>query len=357
MFVYVGTYTGPGKAEGIYVYRFDPESGALNHVHTVAGVDNPSFLALDPQQRALYAVCEVSDYEGKKSGAVSAFAVDSATGNLRLLNRQPSHGAGPCYVSVHPRGRYVLVANYGSGHVAAYPVEQDGRVGQASDVVLHQGTGPNPERQQGPHAHFITPDPSGTFVLACDLGIDKIMVYRLDTSSGKLVPNVPPFAQAPPGAGPRHLAFHPSGRFVFVINEIGSTMSAFTYDASRGALQMVQTLSTLPAGFAEKSSCAQVVVHPSGRYVYGSNRGHDSIAIFAIDEGSGRLTVVGHESTRGKTPRNFNIDPTGTFLLAANQNSNTIVTFRIDQETGRLTPTEHVTEVPAAVCLVFRDAG
>ncbi|MGH2367131.1 MAG: lactonase family protein, partial [Chloroflexota bacterium] len=291
-----------------------------------------------------------------RSGSVSAFAVDSATRHLTLLNRQPSGGAGPCHVSVHPTGRHVFVANYGSGHVAALPIQADGQLGAATDVVQHKGKGPDARRQAGPHAHFITPDPAGRYVLACDLGIDQVLVYRWDGAAGgagKLVPNDPPAAAAPPGAGPRHLAFHPSARFVYVLNEIASTLSAFAYDPERGTLQMLETVSTLPEGFAGRNSTAQIVVHPSGRFVYGSNRGHDSIAIFAIAQDTGKLTALGHESTQGQTPRNFNVDPTGTFLLAANQNTNTIVTFRIEQEKGTLTPTGQVTETPSPVCLVF----
>ena len=352
--VYVGTYTGPGKAEGIYVYRMDPSTGALAHVQTVSGLNSPTFLALHPRQPFLFAVERQGDSEAMSSGAVSAFAVDPHTGHLTLLNRQPSYGVSPCYVSVHPGGRHVLVANYASGHVAALPIQQDGRLGEATSVVQHEGTGPDSRRQEGPHAHFISPDPAGRFVLACDLGIDKVMVYRLDAASGRLVPNDPPYARVNPGAGPRHLSFHPSGRFVYVINELDSTLSAFGYDGTDGELRKIQTDSTLPDGFTGTNYCAQVVVHPSGGFVYGSNRGHDSIAIFAIDQATGTLTRVGHEPTQGSTPRNFNIDPTGTVLLAANQNSDSIVSFRIDQATGRLTPTGQVTETPAPVCVVFR---
>ena len=355
-FVYVGTFTGPGWAEGISVFRMDPAAGALAHEQTVAGVENPSFLALHPTQRFLYAVSEMSDAERRSGGSVVAFAIDLATGHLTILNRQPSGGAGPCHVSVDPAGRYALVANYGSGHVAALPIQHDGRLGAPTDVVEHTGRGPIPRRQEGPHAHFIATAPAGTFVLATDLGIDRVMVYRLDAAAGKLVPNDLPFAQERSGAGPRHLAFHPSARFVYVLNEIDSTLSAFAYDAARGALRIVQTASTLPADFTGPNSTAQVVVHPTGRFAYASNRGHDSIVIFAIDQDTGRLTYVGHEPTRGRTPRNFNVDPTGTFLLAANQNSNTIVTFRIDHQTGRLAAAGPVAETPAPVCIELRQA-
>ncbi|MGH2371587.1 MAG: lactonase family protein, partial [Chloroflexota bacterium] len=248
-FVYIGTYTAQGKAEGIYVYRMDDASGALEHVQTVSGLNSPTFLALHPQQPFLYAVERQGNFEGLNTGAVSAFAVDPATGHLTLLNRQPSGGVSPCYVSVHPSGRHVFAANYVSGHVAALPIEADGQLGAATDVVQHKGKGPNPQRQAGPHAHFITPDPAGKYVLACDLGIDQVLVYRWDGAAGQLVPNDPPSARANPGAGPRHLAFHPSARFVYVLNEIASTLSAFAYDPEHGTLALLETVSTLPEGF------------------------------------------------------------------------------------------------------------
>jgi 6-phosphogluconolactonase len=354
MIVYVGTYTGQGRAEGIYVYRMDPASGALSPVQTVGGLNSPTFLALHPQRPFLYAVERQWSEEGRSDGVVSAFAIDERTGALTLLNRQSSQGVSPCYVSVHPSGRYAFAANYASGHVAALPIQADGTLGEATSAVHHEGSGPVARRQEGPHAHFVAPDPSGRYVLACDLGIDKVMVYRFDLTSGQLIPNDPPFGRANPGAGPRHLSFHPSGRFVYVINELDSTVSAYAYDGQRGTLELLQTVSTLPEGFAETNHPAQIVVHPSGRFVYGSNRGHDSIAIFAIDQETGRVAFIGHEPTQGKTPRNFNLDPSGTLLLAANQGSDTIVPFRIDQERGTLTPTGHVTQTPNPVCIVFR---
>jgi 6-phosphogluconolactonase len=347
--VYVGAYTGPGKAEGIAVFRLDTSSGALSPVQTI-GTDNPSFLAFGPQRRYLYAANETG--EGDPGPGVSAFAVDPAAGTLTYLNRQPSHGTSPCYVSLAPNGRYMLVANYGNGTIASFPIEADGRLGAASDVVQHAGTGPNQRRQQGPHAHFIGPDTAGERILSCDLGADKVFVYRLG-EDGRFTPNDLPFAQVSSGAGPRHLSFHPSGRFVYVNNEIDSTVSAFAYDSERGALQVRKTLSTLPDDFTGNNSTAQIMVHPSGRFVYVSNRGHDSIAIFAINQDTGRPRFVGHEPTRGKTPRNFNIDPSGTFLLAANQNTGTIVTFRVDQDTGTLSATGSVAEAPAACCILF----
>jgi 6-phosphogluconolactonase len=358
MFVYIGTFTGApphgrGRAEGISVLRLEPASAELTLLHTVPDVDNPSFLALDPSQRFLYAVNAVPEHDGRPGGSVSAFAIDPATGGLRFLNRQPSHGVGPCHVIVDQTGRWAMATNYGSGSVALYPIQEDGSLGPATDAVQHEGAGVN-ERQQGPHAHSINLDPANRFALVADLGLDRVFVYRLDRSAGKLVPNDPPWVQTAPGAGPRHLDFHPNGRHVYVINELGSTLGAYEYDAARGALHELQTVPTLPADFTGTNSCADVHVAPSGRFVYGSNRGHDSIVIYAIDEATGRLSYVGHEPTQGRAPRNFAIDPSGDVLFAANQDSDTIVTFRVDQQTGRLTATGQVTEVLTPVCVRIR---
>lgn len=356
-FIYVGTFTGVdfhgGGAEGIYVCRMDMTSGAVELVHTIPDVPNPSYLTLHPKLPILYAVNAVPEIDGHDGGAVSAFAVDPATGGLTFLNRQSSCGSGPCHVSVEQSCRYVITANYSSGSVAILPIEGDGSVGPATDWVQHAGSSVNPERQEGPHGHSFTPDLGNNYALACDLGLDQVLVYRLDLENGKLPPADPPFATVAPGAGPRHLAFHPSGRFVYVINEIGNTMTAFAYDQERGALSELQTIPTLPPDFTETSHTADVHVHPNGRFVYGSNRGHDSIVIFAVNEADGTLSLVGYQSTLGEVPRNFVIDPTSTFLLAANQDTDTIVTFRIDSETGMLSPTGHVVSVPTPVCLKF----
>jgi 6-phosphogluconolactonase len=354
-FVYAGTFTRPGGAEGIYVFRLASPDGALEPVQTVGGEHSPTFLALDPQQRHLYAVNR--QLEGSDGGGVAAFAVDPPSGRLSLLNRQSSGGVSPPYVSVHPSGRFAFAANYVSGHVASLPIGPDGRLGPPVSVIQHQGRGPNPRRQEGPHAHFITPDPSGRFVLACDLGIDRVLVYRLDPDTGALAPNDLPYAQLSSGAGPRHLAFHPGGRFVFVLNEIDSTLSSFAWDAERGAMQIVDTSSTLPEDFRGQSTCAQVVAHPNGRFVYGSNRGHDSIAIFAVDQETGKLRPAGHQHAGGREPRNFSLDPSGRLLLAGSQHDDRIVAFHVDAETGQLTPTGQVTPCPSPVCIVFRTPG
>jgi 6-phosphogluconolactonase len=348
--VYVGTYTTRG-AEGIYAYRFDPSSGDLSPLGVAARTENPTFLAVAPTKQALYAANEVAELDGQPGGAISAFSVDADTGTLTFLNRQPSLGTGPCHVAVDQTGKFVLAANYGSGSASILPIQPDGRLGPASDFVQHEGFGPNERRQQGPHAHSVTLSPDNRFAFVADLGIDKMMSYQLDLEAGKLVPNDPPWAETYPGAGPRHFAFHPNGRTAYIINELGSSVTVFDYDAERGALREVQTISTLPERFGGRNTCADVHISADGRFLYGSNRGHDSIAIFSIDPEAGTLTAIGHESTKGKTPRNFGLDPSGSFLLAANQDTNNIVAFRVDRETGLLTPTGHQTQVPAPVCI------
>jgi 6-phosphogluconolactonase len=352
LLVYVGTYT-TGKSEGIYLYRLDLSSGELEHVATTRGVVNPSFLALAPGGRYLYAVNEVEEFAGQKSGAVSAFAVDQRTGALRLLNQQPSLGGAPCYVDVAAAGRFVLIANYAGGNVAVFPVQRDGSLGEATDLRQARGSSVNRERQQGPHAHSIVLDPANRFAYSCDLGTDKIMIFRFDAQSGRLLPNEQAWVQVKPGAGPRHLAFQRSGKNVFVLNELHSTVTAFTRHRGKGSLKELQTITSLPPDFTGTNSAADIHVSADGRFLYCSNRGHDSIAIFTIDPRNGALTSVGHESTRGLTPRNFAIDPNGAFLLVANQKSDNIVVFRVDQKTGGLSSTGQVVEVPSPVCLKF----
>jgi 6-phosphogluconolactonase len=347
--LYAGTYAG-NDAESIFLYRMDPATGALESVDAFKAGANPSFLALHTTGQYLYAVNESGISLGQSGGAVSAFSIDPQSGKLTLLNRQPSQGSAPCHLNVDRTGNFVLAANYGSGSLAVFPAAADGRLGSFSQAVQHTGHGPNPGRQEGPHAHSIVAAPDNRFVLSCDLGIDKVLVYGFDSGSGGLSVNRE--AVFPPGSGPRHLDFHPSGRYVYVISELTATMTALTYAAEEGTLTLLQTLSALPEGYTGSKAGAEVYVHPSGKFVYGSNRGHDSIVIFLIDEATGRLTLVGHESTRGRTPRNFVIDPTGTFLLAANQDGNTIVVFRIDSQTGGLGYLQSV-NVPKPVCLKF----
>ncbi|MBI1939875.1 MAG: lactonase family protein [Acidobacteria bacterium] len=352
--VYIGTYTGK-ESKGIYAYRFVPGTGQLVSLGLVAETINPSWLAVHPNQRFLYSANEVGDYEGQKSGAVSAYAVGRESGRLTFLNEVPSRGGAPCHAVVDKTGKNLLIANYSGGNVAVFPVADDGRLSKASGFVQHSGSSVNPQRQKGPHAHSINVSPDNRFAVAADLGLDQLLVYRFDAAQGSLAAHSPAFAKLQPGAGPRHFAFHPGGRFAYVINELQSTVTAFAYEAG-GILKELQTIPTLPKDFAGDNTTAEVQVHPSGKFLYGSNRGHDSIAVFSIDAEKGTLTPLEQVPTQGKTPRNFGIDPTGSYLFAANQNSGNIVVFRIDAKTGRLTPTGQVLEVPTPVCVRFVEA-
>jgi 6-phosphogluconolactonase len=351
--VYIGTYTDKTSSKGIYAYRFDAETGKLDSLGLAAKTTNPSFLAVHPNHRFLYAVNEVTNYKGESGGAVSAFSIDAATGKLTLLNEVPSGGADPCYISLDKTGKYVLVANYTGGSIAAFPVLDDGRLGKASAFVQHTGHGTSPERQEGPHPHSIDLSADNHFALVDDLGLDELLVYRFDGAKGSLTPNDPKYAKLDPGAGPRHFAFHPSGKFAYVVSELASAVTVFGYDPANGSLHSLQTISTLPKGFSGRNDDAEVAVHPSGKFLYASNRGHDSIAVFAIDADKGTLTPVEDIPTQGKEPRSFEIDPTGSRLFAENQNSNNIVVFRIDQKTGKLTATGQVLEAAAPVCVKF----
>jgi 6-phosphogluconolactonase len=359
MRIYVGTIPGgQSKSKGIYMVQFDPRTGALSRPELAAEAPRPSFVAIHPSKKFLYATDETADGSGKRGGGVGAFAIDADTGKLSPINKQPSGGAGPCYVAVDKTGRLLLTANYGSGSVAALPINaDDGRLAPPSSTYQDTGTGPDASRQTGPHAHSFNFDPSDRFALACDLGIDKVFVYRVDdVEHGKLTANDPPFATTPPGGGPRHLTFDPSGKFVYVNNEMGGSITVFAWDGERGALKELQTVPTLPADFKTLNTTAEVRVHPSGKFVYCSNRGHDSIAVFARDESTGKLTPRGYVGTQGKTPRNFTFDPSAKFLIAANQGTDNIVSYTIDQETGALTPTGLSVEVATPVCLRFFDA-
>jgi 6-phosphogluconolactonase len=351
-FVYVGTYTGP-NSRGIYAFRFDVATGQSTSLGLVAETANPSFLAIDPSRRFLYAVNEVSDYQGQKSGGVSAFAVDQKSGKLTFLNEVSSRGAGPCYVALDKTGKYVLVANYDTGSVAAFPVLKDGKLGEASSVVQHRGHGTDPKRQEGPHAHEIELSRDNRFAIAADLGLDELLMYKFDPAKGTLTANDPPFGKVDPGSGPRHFAFHPSNRYLYVTNEMTSTAAGFSYDAARGTLSKLNSVSTLPEGFKGNNDTAELEMHPDGGFFYVSNRGHDSIALFAIDPVTGAHKFVETVSTGGKTPRNFAIDPSGDYLFAANQGSDNIVIFKIDRKTGHLTPTGQVLQAPTPVCVRF----
>ena len=347
--VYVGTYTD-GTSRGIYRFTFDPATGAPGEPVLAAETKNPSFLALHPSGRFLYAVGEIGSFQGAKTGAVSAFAIDPKTGDLALLNQQPSEGTGPCHLVLDRAGRNVLVANYGGGTVAVLPVGTDGRLKPASSVQAHQGSGPNKGRQEKPHAHGIYLGPAERFALVPDLGADRVFVYRFDAAKGTLEPHGAGTLE--PGSGPRHLAFHPSGTYVYVINELLSTIAVFSYDAEKGALTTLQTVSCLPAGFSGTSWTAEVAVSPDGRFVYGSNRGDDSLAVFAVEASTGRLTVKGHAPIGGKYPRHFTIDPTARFILAGHQNSGTIGVLRLDPATGMPSLVGSPVKVDKPVCLL-----
>jgi 6-phosphogluconolactonase len=350
--VYIGTYTQDGS-QGINQAELDPASGALKSLGVAGVAKNPSFLALPTGDQFLYAVSEVADYDDSHGGALSGFSVDAASGKLALLNHQSSGGAGPCFVSLDKEGKHALVANYGGGSVAVLPIDDAGKLEPASCFIQHEGSGPNKSRQEGPHAHCIKLDAKNRFALACDLGLDKVFIYRFDGATGKLTPSDQPWMETEPGAGPRHLAFHPSGKWVYIVNELNSTLTAAAYDGEAGTLKSLQTLSTIPAGGVPGNSGAEVVAHPNGKFVYSSNRGHDSIAMFAIDEQSGKLTALGQHPAGGKTPRNFNIDPSGKYLLAALQGSDRIVVHTIDQATGKLTQTDQAIDVPMPVCIKY----
>jgi len=352
--MYVGTYTrGPSK--GIYAYRFESTTGKTTPIGLVAETQNPSFLAIHPNQRFLYAANEISSYEGQAAGSISAFAIDSATQALKLLNRVSSRGAGPCHVAVDKTGKWLFAANYAAGSVAAFPIREDGSLGEASAFFQHAGSSVDKQRQSGPHAHVVMLAPDNRFALVADLGLDRVFAYQIDPARGGLAPNIPAFVSLAPGSGPRHVAFRPDAKFVYSLNELLSTVSTFRYDASRASLKELQTLSTLPKGWSGSNSTAEIAVHPNAKFLYTSNRGEDSIAIFRIDRSRGTLSFVDRTPTGGKTPRNFAIDPSGTFLLAANQDSGNVVTFRIDSQTGRLTPTGDILEVPSPVCILFAE--
>ncbi|UOQ51282.1 lactonase family protein [Hymenobacter cellulosivorans] len=344
--LYIGTY-GAAEQDNIFLYRLHPRTGAFTRVAGFRGGVKPGFLTLSTDHRFLYATLEI---EGSGSGAIRAFGIDQGSGGLSVLNEQPSAGAGPCYVSLAPGNKAVLAANYGGGTISALPVQPGGQLAPAAVVDQHQGSGPH-KNQDKPHAHFIRPDPQGRYALAVDLGNDQVLSYALNPATG--LPQLPGKTafKGQPGAGPRHLAFHPGGRWAYLINELNSTVTALSYDAAQGTFTELHTLSALPAGYAGTSYCADIHVSPDGRFVYGSNRGHDSIVVMAVDEDSGRLSLVQHASTQGKFPRNFTISPDGRLLLVANQHTNNIFSYHVDPKTGQLTPTGFSTEMPAPVCL------
>lgn len=351
--VYIGTYSG-GPGQGIFLAKFDPATGELVDVEHAGDAVKPSFLALHPNGKFLYAVSEVDDMDGKKQGGVIAYSIDASTGKLTKINHQPSEGTAPCYVAVHPTGESLYVANYSAGTVAGFPIDADGSLGPATSRIQHEGSGPVAGRQGEPHAHSINLSPDGRFAYACDLGNDSVLIYQVEPKSGKLTPNGK--VALPAGSGPRHLSFDPSGKRAYVINELSNTLATLSFDAKSGAMEVASIVGTLPEGFQGKNTTAEVVVHPTGKFVYGSNRGHDSIAVFAVDQATGELTPRGHANAGIDEPRNFRIDPSGKFLLVGNQQADSVIVFTIDPDTGALSPTDAKVEVPTPVCLRFATA-
>lgn len=355
LWVYFGTYTG-GGSKGIYVSSFNTRTGELGEPKLAAETAKPSFLEVHPNGRYVYAVGEIADFGGKKAGGVTAFEIDPKTGLLKTLNSQSSGGTGPCHISLDADGRTAYVANYGGGSVASLPIEKDGRLGEANSFHQHEGSSVNPARQKGPHAHSINLDPTGKFAVAADLGLDKLLVYSVDPKTGALVPKESSAFATPPGGGPRHFAFHPNGKFAYTNLEISREIAALNWDAEHGQFDVAAVHSTLPDDAEATGSTAETRVHPNGKFVYVSNRGHDSIAGFRVDPKTGALTSIGHFPSGGKTPRNFNLDPTGNWAFAANQNSGNVVLLKVDPKTGLLKPTGREIGVGNPVCVRFAPA-
>ncbi len=343
-----GSYS-PSDKESVHLFQLNLKDGGLKKLSAVAGLNNPSFLKIHPSGKFLYTVNEVATFEGKRSGGVTAFALDVQAGKLTQLNQQPSGDTGPCHLTVDATGRFVLVAHYGGGSTSVLPINKDGSVGAVVSLIKHKGFSATP-RQKAPHAHSVHVGPNNKFAFAPDLGIDKVLVFQFDEKTGKITETQFGGAKLEPGSGPRHFGFHPSGKFAYVINEMKQTVTAFRYNPMRGQLKTLQTLSTVPHP-VKGNSTAEVLVHPSGRFLYGSNRGHNSIAMFRIEEKSGELTALGHEPTRGSTPRNFGIDPTGQFLLAANQQTDNVAVFRINKDSGKLKFTGNEIKLSKPVCV------
>ena len=345
-------YFGTGDT-AIYVSKFDPKTGSLSPPRAVADVTRPNFLEIHPNSTRMYVCSREPLKGGEVRGLVIAYAIDQSTGELQRLNSLDTGAPGPAHVTVDKTGQMVVVANYTGGSTAAFRLHEDGRLAQRTAYIQHEGSSVNKQRQSEPHAHSVNFSTDNRVVVTADLGTDKVMIYRADPATGKLSANDPPSASVAPGSGPRHFAFHPNGKFAYVINELLSTVTAFSYDAATSAMREIQTISTLPEGYSENSTTAEVQIHPSGDFLYGSNRGHDSIAVFRVDQATGKLTLVEREPTQGKTPRNFRMDPTGKFLFVANQQSDSVVVFRVDQQTGALEPTGTSVAVPAPMCVRF----
>jgi len=348
--------TSCGKSKGVYRSTFDAATGKLSEAELVAETPNPGFVTLSSDYKYLFAVSTFTDSTGKKGGGVSSFSIDQKTGKLTLINTQSSKGDGPCHVSVDKAGKHVFVANYGSGSAAVLPIAEGGKLGEPSGSQQHgKGSGVVKGRQEGPHAHSINLDPANKFAFVADLGLDKVMIYKFNAAKGTIEANETASLDLAPGAGPRHFAFHPSGKYAYVINEIDLTITACTYDADKGALKSIQSITTIPEGITDRKgfSTAEVVCHPSGKFVYGSNRGQNTIAIFSVDEATGKLKAVGHQGKDVKVPRNFNIDPTGAWMLVGNQDSDSVVVFAIDPKTGELKPTDQKIDCGKPICVKF----
>ncbi|MBX9572087.1 MAG: lactonase family protein [Candidatus Obscuribacterales bacterium] len=354
--VFFGTYTD-GASKGIYTYKFDSKDGRLEPLSdTNGGIKNPSFLAIHPDGEFLYAVSEVGEIDGKPGGTLWAYSIDPETGKLSFINKQSTAGSGPCFVALDKTNKIALVANYDSGSVSSFALNADGSIAEASSQIQHKGSSIDPARQTAPHAHSINGSPDNRFALAADLGLDKILIYKLDQKTAQLKTGDKEFNKTPEGGGPRHLFFHPNGHYVYVCNEMQSSVSAYQYNAEDGSMSLLQTISTTPGEIAGNST-AEIQIHPSGKFAYCSNRGHDSIAIFKIDESTGKLTTIGHAKTMGKKPRHFCIDPSGSFIIACNQASNNVIVFKIDKTTGNLTQIGDTIELPSPVCVKFLEIG
>jgi 6-phosphogluconolactonase len=351
-YFYVGTYTD-GDGKGIYLYKLDTESGEVDLMGVTENIDNPSYLAIDKQNKYLYAANETANFGDSKNGTVSAFKILPETKELKFINKVSSGGAHPCYVAVSGDGKFVLAANYSCGSVSLLPVKNEGGLDDASDIVQHTGSSINEKRQTAPHAHSAYFGPLQKFVYAVDLGIDKVNIYKYDAENGMLFENEPAFFKAEPGSGPRHMVFHPNGKFAYLISELNNKITALRVDPMNGSLTKIEEYSALPKDFEKTSYCADIHIHPNGKFLYGSNRGDNSIVIFEIDEESGKLNLVGHESTQGDWPRNFTIDPSDNFILAANQKSNDVKIFKINSTTGKLIFTNQTIRVPSPACVKF----
>ncbi|MCS7042622.1 MAG: lactonase family protein [Bryobacteraceae bacterium] len=346
VWLYIGAYTNE-KNRGISVARLDLDTGAVTGMMLAAETPNPTFLEIHPGGRWLYAVNEIGNFEGRREGSITAYEIDRSSGRLRMLNRVSTKGAGPCHVSLDRTGKMAMIANYGGGSVASYQIGSDGRLSEAVSFFQHEGRSVNAKRQEAPHAHSINPSPDNRFAVACDLGTDEIVIYAIDPPSGSLKRHG--VVKLAPGSGPRHFAFHPNGRFGYSVNELLSTVTAFEYRA--GTLKEIQTISTLPEGFPGQNTTAEIRVHPSGRWLYASNRGEDSIALFSVDAKTGRMARIENTPTQGQTPRNFYIEPSGRWLLAANQRSDNIAVFEIDAKSGKLLAAKQGITVGQPVCL------